>query len=129
MFHNSKQIAKTLIKLASDYKDKEILIIENFIKFAERKNILHQLPRIVKYLELENKKRSAAERLTVSSQKKLSASLIKNIKEYVRVTPETELDEIPDENIKGGFIARHKNMIYDASIKTQLAKLKNNLII
>jgi len=122
MFHNSKQIAKTLIKLASDYKDKEILIIENFIKFAERKNILHQLPRIVKYLELENKKRSAAERLTVSSQKKLSASLIKNIKEYVRVAPETELDEIPDENIKGGFIARHKNMIYDASIKKQLAK-------
>lgn len=125
MFYSSKQLAKSLIQISKENPVQDLS--SRFIKFCKRKNILSQLPNIVKHIELQTEKKKKENQLTIKINDKIENATIERIKKIAGSSAKTEIATDINPEIKGGFIAKYQGKIYDASIKTQLEKIKTKL--
>jgi F-type H+-transporting ATPase subunit delta len=99
----------------------------NFVVDKKREDILLNI--LEKFIELKDDYQGIV-RLEIKSafalDDNLSKLIIKKFEEIFNKKVEAKF--ILDVNLLGGFVARYKDTVYDASIIHQLEKLKNNLI-
>jgi F-type H+-transporting ATPase subunit delta len=126
-----KQYSQTLFDLTTGKSEQEILNIVS--KFAEQLKNDGQFKNsnkiIEKFGEIYNAKNGIIE-ANVTSAKKLEDIQLENIITFIRQkysVKEVVIKNVVDEKIKGGLIVRVGDEIMDASILSQLNKLKNIL--
>jgi F0F1-type ATP synthase delta subunit len=120
----SRTIAKALISMTEDDGINSEKIAESFLNFVERNNLAHQLPTIMFHLKLENKRREKERELSITLTEEVSPNLLDRIREYVGASQKTKVRVGFDKGIIGGFIAKHRNKLYDASLESHLGKLR-----
>jgi len=127
MFHSSKQLAKSLVELIQENPTKQEKIIKDFLTFCKEKNLLNQLPNVVKHLEIIAKSKADLEQLHIHSSQPLSQNIIQSIQKLVDAGKQVTVNLKEDKELTGGFIAEYNGMIYDASVDTQLSNLKQQI--
>ena len=120
------QYARALYEITTDLKGKDLsAVVHGFVSMLARDHKLKQAHRILSVFMEYAKERAGEMPLTVTSARDLSdRELVKigNIfSKHAEVTP------LVDKNMIGGVIVRTKDKIFDASIRTQLARLKKQL--
>jgi F0F1-type ATP synthase delta subunit len=120
----SKQLAKALYDLSTEK-------IENldakFFDFIEKRKLKAQMSSILYHLgkitELEKEKRG----IQIETAHQIKEDTLKQIKTFLKAEHLPEVLKIKEELI-GGFRTKWNGMIYDASLKTGLEKLKETII-
>ncbi len=121
------QYAKILYELTKDSKEKDLAKeIESFVSLLKKNQSLNKVPYIIKEFELCVQKAEGKEKATVKSARPLSEKLLEEIKKSLDLKGEIIIENDPE--LIGGVIVKIGNKIFDASIKTQINKLKQQLI-
>lgn len=127
----AKQYAQALFLDLKDKKREDFAnVIEKFLLVLKNDNCFSKVEKIIFYFnDFWNKEKSLIEAEIISAH-----VLEKNIKEeifsYIRNVSQAKdviINEKKKEEIKGGFIAKYGDKIFDASIKNRLNIFKNNL--
>ena len=120
----SKQLAKALFELS---ESKVEHLDQKFFDFIEKQNMQAQLPSILyhfeKIVELDREKKG----IVIETAHEIKHETVKHIKTFLKADELSEVMKIKKELI-GGFRAKWKGVIYDASISTGLKKLKEQII-
>ncbi len=121
------QYAKILYALTVDLSEKELQKnIEAFIALLQKNQSLNKLPYIIKEFEIYSDKVQGNEKAVIKTARELPKSSIEEIKKFLSLKGEVKVKT--DENILGGVVVQVGNKIFDASLKTQINKLKQQLI-
>ena len=113
-------------------REKTDLVVENFINFLAKNNLLKLAPQIISYFQKYANQKEGIVDLKIRTAHKLkneTTSQIKNILpellgkkiEKINVTEEVE------EGLIGGFSLECDDFIFDSTIKNKLKIIKNNL--
>ncbi|MBP6925837.1 MAG: F0F1 ATP synthase subunit delta [Candidatus Pacebacteria bacterium] len=120
---SSRTIARAVYELAQDSANKNIA--ENLAQYLDRNNLMPLLGSVVQHLEYMHRQASARTKLDIVSAYTLPKDTVQDIKKSLGAEHLGSVQE--DKDLLGGFIAEYNGVVYDASIKTQLTRLKNNL--
>ena len=121
------QYAKILYALTVDLSEKELQKnIEAFIALLQKNQSLNKLPYIIKEFEIYSDKVQGNEKAVIKTARELSKNSVEEIKKFLSLKGEVKVQT--DENILGGVVVQVGNKIFDASLKTQINKLKQQLI-
>lgn len=120
---SSRAIAQATYELAQDSSNKKIA--ENLVAYLEHNNLLPLLGSVVEHLENIAAKAGAQAELDIVSAHKLTDATVKEIKKSLGADQLGTVTE--NKELIGGFVAEYNGVVYDASIATQLNKLKNSL--
>jgi len=121
------QYAKILYNLTKDAKDDDLSErIDAFVGLLKKNQSLNKVSYIIKEFEAYVRKVENCENAEIKTARLLSEKNLEEIKKFFKLYGETRTQI--DENILGGVIVRVGNKIFDASLKTQIAKLKQKLI-
>ena len=126
--YSSKIIAKTIYGLIADDGMRAEEASDKLLAFLTRYHILSLAPRIIEYLEIENARAKRSSMLSITTASRVDGNIVEDIKRYMRVPQQTQAETSEDPGLIGGFEARWRGEVYDASIKRQLADLKAALI-
>ena len=113
-------------------REKTDLVVENFINFLAKNNLLRLAPQIINYFQKYANQKEGIVDLKIRTAHKLKnevTSQIKNILpellgkkiEKINVTEEVE------EGLIGGFYLECDDFIFDSTVKNKLKIIKNNL--
>lgn len=121
------QYARAFYELTKDLKgEKTRAAVTEFVKLLARHHKLKQGTRIIADFECYAKKQEGVVPLEIVSARDMADKELKKIAEVfsdnAEVTPAT------DASLLGGVIVKTDERIFDGSLKTQLQKLKQNLI-
>jgi F0F1-type ATP synthase delta subunit len=125
---SSKLIAKTLYSMVADDGRSADTVAGNLWAFLKRHHMLALAPRVVGYIEFEHRRRMKDARLGIFAAFPLGGDLEREIKKFVNVPQDTAVEVAVDKALIGGFTARWKGQVYDTSIKTRLARLREHLV-
>jgi F0F1-type ATP synthase delta subunit len=130
MQYSAKQLAKTLFNQVSNAKtEKEALnIVDKFLNFCDKNNLLSFLPNIRKYLLIEFDKLNNDSTLKIYTTEKLNKTSVDNITKLIGKKNPMNTEEIIDEEIIGGFRAEFQNVVYDGTVQNNLKNLKQTLL-
>lgn len=105
-------------------------IIVNLLCFLVDKNRISYLPEIVKTYQRIADEISGRVKATIITAYDISPDLLTQVKSVLEkvVQREVYLDVESDPEIIGGVVAKIGDIVYDGSIKTQLAGIKERLI-
>lgn len=121
-----QQYAKVLYHLTEGVSEKKLNeVMDIFLAFVKKGHSIKKLPYILTYFEQYAKEQSGIHEIEVTSAHPLSAETISMIEKAVGEKVETKTKV--DKSVVGGVVIRTKNTILDGSVKTQLARLKNNM--
>lgn len=121
-----QQYAKVLFRLMQDVPEKQWeLVISTFMTYLKKEQAMKKLPHILKYVEQYAKEADGVQEIEVTSAKPLSKEIVHDIEKTIGKKVETTTRV--DETLVGGVVVRTKNTILDGSVKTQLARLKQNM--
>lgn len=119
---NAKAIATALLTLLSQGVSPE-KISAGFLVFAKKNHIEGLIDTIVWYLEYFSKQYQRNEAVEIIAAHSISPDTIEAIRDSIgAINAQTIVTE--DTSLVAGFIARYKGTQYDASIKTQLSRLR-----
>lgn len=124
--NNTYTIAKAIYNL-SKKQDAKVLV-DKVIGWLKANQKLSLLPKIVSNLKTISKKEKDAQVTQVISAFALKNKTLEEIIAKVSTNSSLEAKSTIDPSLIGGFIAIANNKIYDASLKTQLHKLKQTLV-
>ncbi len=121
------QYAKILFNLTKDVKKDDLEdVIKNFISFLRKEHVLQKADYIIKEFIKFSKKQEGIQEIEIISSAKISNEKIKEIAKLFGEKTEVKTEIKPD--IIGGLIIETDDTILDASVKTQLNKLKQHLL-
>jgi len=125
---NAKQFAQALHEAigqtkASDH-DK---ILDRFAKVLAQEGMLGLWPEIEKEFLFLSGKAEGRERATIATahEVQINAGLVETLNKAAK--KKLDIEKSTDEGLIGGVILKTDDMIFDASVKTQLSKLKSEL--
>lgn len=122
----SQQYAKVLFRLMQDAPEKQWeLVISTFMAYLKKEQAMKKLPHILKYVEQYAKEADGVHEIEITSARALSKETVHDIEKIIGKKVETTVRI--DETLVGGVVVRTKNTILDGSVKTQLARLKQNM--
>lgn len=117
---------KILYELTKDAGTKEMdKIVKQFILFLKQEQMLSKIKYIMDEFVSYTKEQQGIVKLDITSARVLSKTQLDKICKHFGQKVETEVEV--DETLLGGVIIKDKNRILDASLKTQLQKLKRQL--
>jgi F0F1-type ATP synthase delta subunit len=120
----SKQLAKALYELS---EENVAGLDTKFLEFIERQNLQAQMPQVIyhldKIIELDREKKG----IVIETAHDIKETMAHHIKTFLGAHELPEVLKIKKELV-GGFRAKWKGVIYDASIMTGLKKLKEEII-
>lgn len=117
---------KILYELTKDVSAKEMdKIVKQFILFLKQEQMLSKIKYIMDEFVSYTKEKQGIVKLDITSARDLSKSELDKICKHFGQKVETEVKI--DETLLGGVVIKDKNRILDASLKTQLQKLKRQL--
>lgn len=121
-----RQYGKILYELTKDAKGKELdEITREFMLFLKKEQMMSKINYILDEFTEYAKDQSGIARLKITSARQLSKTELEKITKQFGDKVETELSV--DESLLGGVVIKQKNKILDASVRTQLQRLKNHL--
>jgi F0F1-type ATP synthase delta subunit len=123
----SRVIAKRLFQLSEEPNIDASRLAHAFLEFVEKHDLQRQLPAITYYLEAEAKRKRKDEQVIYTTAHPVSHQTVEAMKRYIGAHDNTSTVAHMDASLIGGFIARYKGKIYDASMRSQLASLKKML--
>lgn len=124
---SAQSYGKVLYELTKDATAKEMdKIVAQYILFLTRGQMLSKIKYIIKEFVDYAKEKNGISQLKIISARTLSRLEIESIAKHFGKKTETSADT--DKSIMGGVIIKNKNKILDASLKTQLKKLKTQLL-
>jgi len=120
---SNKQLAIALYEATQDLSENDLKkVVSNFVlllvkihKFKQANNIITEFTRYAK-------KQEGIMDIEITSARKLDSEVIENIKKIFG--DQTVSIEKTNPDILGGVIIKTEEVIFDASLKTQLIKLK-----
>jgi F0F1-type ATP synthase delta subunit len=126
---SSKIIAKTLYGMVEDDGRSADYVAQSFFSFLKRFHMLALAPQVLDYLELERERRAGSLSMRITSAVSIEGKTVEKIKRYVKAPQDTHTILATNESLIGGFSAGWEGKVYDASIKTQLEKLREKLLM
>ncbi|MBI5023294.1 MAG: ATP synthase F1 subunit delta [Candidatus Magasanikbacteria bacterium] len=124
--NSNKQYAQALYEVAAGLTGKNLeQALKNFVLLLARDRKLNQVNNIIKEFIDYVDKLAGLVKIEITAAEKISGELIEKIKKYfgAKVAAETKIDP----SILGGVKIFTGDKIFDASLSTQLLKLKNKL--
>jgi F-type H+-transporting ATPase subunit delta len=120
------QFAKALYEVTKDVPDADVpAVIKQFFIVLQRNNKLKKINYIVEEFISYSKKQSGIKTIEIETKEKLTAQALEKIKKIFG--EKSDIKETLNKNMIGGIKIRIDDMVYDASLKTQLNKLKQSL--
>jgi F-type H+-transporting ATPase subunit delta len=125
---SAKQYAETLFQsVEGQSKDKAKKIIKNFAKVLIENNHASQIEKILSYFNsIWNKNKGVVEAEIISAHE-LDKDAMIAIDEFIKKNAdnrEVEIKKTANLEIRGGFVVRLGDQIFDSSLKTRLNELK-----
>ena len=121
------QYARALYEATKGQSGKNLeKVIAGFVNLLARRQKLKQVGRIIEEFVSYAKKQEGIQRIEVTSAIKLNPSILEAIKQSFG--KKVELSEKVTPEILGGVKIRTEDTILDASLKTQLMRLKQSLM-
>ncbi len=121
-----RQYAKVLYRITKELsgKDLDSAVLE-FFKLLKKNNSLKKVDIIVEHFLKYTKEQEGIETIKITSAHKISKGMAEQIATKFSEHFELELDT--DKSLIGGVKVKKGNVIYDASVKTQLSNLNTKL--
>ncbi len=127
-----KQYAESLYQSVQNKKDSQIKsAIENFVKLLIVNNDIAKADKIIEQFKKIWNKEEAVVEAEVVSARELDKAIVKLLKGYIAELSgagKVDLKQKVDKNILGGVVVKYGDKVLDASLKTQLEELKENII-
>ncbi|PSO44704.1 MAG: hypothetical protein BRC22_02155 [Parcubacteria group bacterium QH_9_35_7] len=122
------QYAKILYKLTKDLESENKLnqAMKEFVYYLHDQQALHEIDYIIEEFEELVRRENNEENIQITVARKISDEMLEQIKENISANAKVQVKE--DSNMLGGVVIQRGNKIMDGSIKTQLNRLKNNLL-
>lgn len=127
-----KQYALALYDVIKDKKNSEIKpLIKEFVNLMVQNNDITKSDKIInEFVKVYNQEQGIVE-AEIKSARALDSSVIKSLKKYIKEitkTKDVEVGQIEDKSLMGGVVIKHGDKILDASLKTKLRQLKENIV-
>lgn len=121
------QYGKILYELTKDIEGENQLkqTLECYINYLQDKQALHQIEYIIEEYQNLKQEEQGKEKLEITFARNIDDNVIEQLKESFDVR-QAEVNQ--DESIIGGVKIRKGNTVIDGSVKSQLSKLKQNLL-
>jgi len=127
-----KQFALSLYEAVDGKSSSQIkAVIKRSVELLAQKNLLAKADKIAsQFVKIWNEKHGIVEALATSANglDKANVKLLENYIAELSGAKEVVLKEETDKNILGGVVIKYGDKVVDASLKTQLAELKEKLI-
>ena len=121
------QFAKALYEVTKDLPKSQLPeTMEQFVLILQKNNKLKKIDYIIEEFINYSKKQEGIKMVEIETARKLEPSALNKIKKIFG--EKSEITETINKNLLGGARIKVDDMVYDASLKTQLAKLKASLI-
>jgi F-type H+-transporting ATPase subunit delta len=121
------QFAKALYEVTKDLpKDHLPEAIKQFVLVLQKNNKLKKIDYIIEEFENYSKKQDGAKIVEIETARKLDHAVVNKLKKIFG--EKSEITELVNKNLLGGARIKVDDMIYDASLKTQLKSLRQQLI-
>ncbi len=122
-----QQYARILYNVTKDSSGKDLdAAVAAFIEFVKKEQAVKKMDYILKYFEKYAKEQEGIVQLDITSARKLSDHTINMITKTFG--KKVEIEQSIDESIVGGVVVRSKNTVLDGSIRTQLERLKEEML-
>lgn len=130
---SAQQYARGLFELTVDKSDNQIKeVIKRFIDVLKSRHDLNKSDAIIEELNLLIQKEKGEIEIRLSSAKELEGGTKKSIAIYLEnklKAQKINWQEQIDSSLLGGFVLRYNGFILDASLKNNLRKFKQQLLI
>lgn len=120
---SSRHIAQAVYELAQEGHDS--MIHTRVFEYLQSHNLLSLLGNVMHHLEQLYETEKRHQTLQITSAQDMSESFVKELKKTLSAHHVAPVVVHPE--LQGGFIAEYQGVVYDASVKTQLEKLKQIL--
>jgi len=121
------QFAKALYEVTKDLPKSHIPeAIKQFVLILQKNNKLKKINYIIEEFENYSKKQDGAKIVEIETARKLDSAVLNKIKKVFG--EKAEITELVNKELLGGARITVNDMIYDASLKTQLKSLRQQLI-
>lgn len=126
-----KQYAQTLFEVTKDSSADDMLkILDKFLKILVDNNQFSQIEKILSnFNEIWNRENNILEAEIITARELSEIDLL-NINKFVKRKAgksEVAVKMIIDESLKGGFVVRLRDEIFDSSLRNRIASLKQAL--
>lgn len=127
MKKSNKQYAKALYDVSKDAPKSHFAeIAKQFLVLLQKDRSLSKVNLIVEEFEKHSKKQAGIKEIEVESARELDKATLNKIKKMFGENSEVKMTVNPD--LIGGIRVKVDDIIYDASLKKQLSRLKTSLI-
>ncbi|MFH1789455.1 MAG: ATP synthase F1 subunit delta [bacterium] len=124
---SNKQYAKALYKATKDLDDKDLAkVIRNFVILLSKKHKLKQANYIIAEFIKLGKKEQCIIDIEIVGARSLDNKIISEIEKIFG--DHTQSIKKINKSLIGGLIIKTNETVFDASVKTQLIKMKQDLI-
>ncbi len=121
------QFAKALYEVTKDLPKSQLPeTMEQFVLILQKNNKLKKADYIIEEFINYSKKQEGVKMVEVTAARKLDQTILNKLKKTFG--EKSEITEIINKNLLGGIKIKVDDLVYDASLKTQLGKLKQSLI-
>ena len=123
----NKQLAKALFEATKDLKGNDLKkVLNSFVVILAREHKLKKSNYIIAEYVKYAKMGEGIQEIEITTARELDEKTLNHIKKAFGNN--TEATVIVDESLIGGIKVKTENKILDASIKTQILKLKQSII-
>jgi F-type H+-transporting ATPase subunit delta len=127
-----KQYAVALYESVAGKKAGEVkAVLENFVKVLVKNNDLGRMGRIIKFfVDIWSKQKNEIDAEIISARN-VSQDVVRSIFEFITEKTNAKNIEIGrtiDREILGGVIIKYNDKIFDGSVRTKLAVLKDKMV-
>lgn len=128
--NTNKQFAQALYEVIKGLKGEHLhQALKGFASLLVKAHKLKQADRILAEFIKYSKKREGIVEIEITSSRQLDGKVLTEIKKvFSEAEQKVESIELIDKNMLGGISVKTEDKIMDASLKTQLRKVKQSLI-
>lgn len=120
------QYAKILFDVTQNLKGESLSkAVSEFVLFVRKNQAWKRMPEIVEAFQKYARRQEGWVELNVTAAHELSEKMLEEIKKQFGGKADVKLSE--DKSLIGGIKVQTDNKIFDASVKTQLQKMKETL--
>lgn len=123
----SEQLAQTLLAMSAEHEANTKKVVDTFVKFLEQHHLVRLVPNIMRHVERMAQHQASAETLSLTTPYKLSGAAVNKILKALGTESGVAVEKYVDESLIGGIVVKHNGLLYDGSVKGQLAVLRETL--